>query len=1281
MKTKPYLVKRFTRTVKKRIHIRTSPTDEGTCRVSQISRFRKSGSPGSPGSPGSLCQLWTLSALLGASLFLAGPLGAATWMGAEDAAWDNPNNWLNGIVPSSGVDANIEVTGNDPVIGAGTEASCSTIRIDANSRVDLSGGQLTVIMSSLQDVSFLVGYKKIVAMGGSENVHIMASGSNLLLTAGPGEGRAHSPAPANLAWGVPSGGTPQLSWTAGAGAVSHNIYFSTNAAEVTSGAAGAFQGNQTRTTFNTSVLAPGTAYYWRVDEVTATTVNAGPIWSFRTNNNARYTVSEEELEGYFSDPPNEFRIVKYQLNNANLQEVPPYGFGGYQGFFYNNLYLNGPNNGPDAIGPLVDAAIAQGRTVWGADDNGYPSGSAGGMVVENNPEYEVRGVAMLSARGSGAVPVSIATPPDCEKMVSAVLYPVSGGVPDFSQGEVQSVQDTGVSTTGLIGEWKLCAFVLQIRDSNTAAQGTAEQFGSTGHYSDLLNSKAVASWISLVHEPIIAEISDPGAQFEGFYVNEPALMQLNWDTVAPYACLPWNDALFDVFQAMHGYALAPVMAALYQGDDLSSQRIRMHFHQAVGELLRTSFTGQIADWCGRRDIVNSGHPLIEKSLAMQVPNYGDMIKVFSASQVPAIDLPMPEPNKMASQNYHFPKMMSSMGSWNEYDRRVIGLLDPIINGYGLTRLTPSEDVLCNTVNRAALSGVNLFATYIPHNQYESTEVLEQVNAYTGRISAMLTGARIESSVALYYPIEMFQMEHKPTTARHWGLWNPPRQVAWDNLQETMLSADLNYNIVHPEWVRDAVIENGELKIGSGSYRYLVMPDVELISEDVLDTVQQFEAAGGTVLWVDGKPQAGAYPEEDSQVTGAVAAYSTVTPAQLPQRIANPYHEDFSLELSSATALTTRFNRQSRALYFTVNPTGSPITVLLEDPAAAAVKIHDPVTGSITVQELPTNLVIDKYRSVLLTTLPVLELEIPVPDGSFEDPPGTHGTWRVCHTSWNPSNTDSQFQLLQPNGTHFDAAADGDWCALLSNIVTINQNFGVDVNEGDTLSVTFFAGRSKDTSGTAGGGVFDVTFKVGATPYSMRIDTTGLEPGTWQSHTHTVTVSNSGLLSLEVANLSGHPWIDDIGSITIVRVPPPPPPPPVVVDPSFERAKTASGTGYPLTAAGEGVGGVLSPWVRVAGRGQGTQWNTSETFSGGAADGDIWMYSNNAGTISQTLAATLQPETFYTLTVAVGRPNWVSWAPPGFGIEFWVGGVKLASEYDTNHGGTDSVFERRLALNR
>jgi len=86
---------------------------------------------------------------------------------------------------------------------------------------------------------------------------------------------ATSPTPADAATGVVVSQT--LSWSAGSGATSHDVYFSTNTAALQ------FQGNQAGTTFSPE-LATSTTYYWRVDEVNATGTTAGTKWSFTTEN-------------------------------------------------------------------------------------------------------------------------------------------------------------------------------------------------------------------------------------------------------------------------------------------------------------------------------------------------------------------------------------------------------------------------------------------------------------------------------------------------------------------------------------------------------------------------------------------------------------------------------------------------------------------------------------------------------------------------------------------------------------------------------------------------------------------------------------------------------------------------------------------------------------------------------------------------------------------------------------------------------------------------------------
>jgi hypothetical protein len=80
-----------------------------------------------------------------------------------------------------------------------------------------------------------------------------------------------------------------LTWSAGAFAVSHDVYLGENFADVDAGTGGTFQGNTGDLLYLIvgiigypfpEGLVPGTTYYWRVDEVDPTNTYKGDVWSF-----------------------------------------------------------------------------------------------------------------------------------------------------------------------------------------------------------------------------------------------------------------------------------------------------------------------------------------------------------------------------------------------------------------------------------------------------------------------------------------------------------------------------------------------------------------------------------------------------------------------------------------------------------------------------------------------------------------------------------------------------------------------------------------------------------------------------------------------------------------------------------------------------------------------------------------------------------------------------------------------------------------------------------------
>jgi predicted outer membrane repeat protein len=115
---------------------------------------------------------------------------------------------------------------------------------------------------------------------------------------------------------APVSTTADLSWTAGAHATSHDVYFGTSSP-------GIFQGNQSGTTFDPGEMAAGTKYYWRIDEVGPYGTTTGTIWSFTTLSVPPPTGSNESLDNTVTVLD---RTATFQLKNGVTIK------GGYAGF-------------------------------------------------------------------------------------------------------------------------------------------------------------------------------------------------------------------------------------------------------------------------------------------------------------------------------------------------------------------------------------------------------------------------------------------------------------------------------------------------------------------------------------------------------------------------------------------------------------------------------------------------------------------------------------------------------------------------------------------------------------------------------------------------------------------------------------------------------------------------------------------------------------------------------------------------------------------------------------
>jgi glycoprotein endo-alpha-1,2-mannosidase len=159
----------------------------------------------------------------------------------------------------------------------GGTISCNWFNMTSGGRLDIIAGTLIINGDFRTTVNGYISSGWITAYGGAGTVSVdydIVNPGKTTVTAAPfSPQKATNPNPANIATGVSINAT--LSWTAGSGATSHDVYFGTTSP-------GAFQRNQTDTTFSPGTLAKNTTYYWRIDEHNAGGTTTGDVWSFTT---------------------------------------------------------------------------------------------------------------------------------------------------------------------------------------------------------------------------------------------------------------------------------------------------------------------------------------------------------------------------------------------------------------------------------------------------------------------------------------------------------------------------------------------------------------------------------------------------------------------------------------------------------------------------------------------------------------------------------------------------------------------------------------------------------------------------------------------------------------------------------------------------------------------------------------------------------------------------------------------------------------------------------------
>ncbi len=236
-----------------------------------------------------------------------------------------------------------------------------------------------------------------------------------------------------------------------------------------------------------------------------------------------------------------------------------------------------------------ECAKRLGLTVWIYDEDGYPSGNAGGRVQKDRPDLR-------------------------QKRLEFAYAPTDPDAPCFAAFDATTYVrlDERAAPRGT----PALRFTLRVVD---------------GHV-DTFSRESAERFIAITHEAYARRASRFfGDPVEVVYTDDESF-QVCWT-----GGIPWSEALDAEFARRHGHALADILPQLVE-DLPGASEARLRFYALARELFLENFIRPQADWCARHGLAYAGHLCGDEGpTATSVKNFGTAIPYLLAEDIPSID--------------------------------------------------------------------------------------------------------------------------------------------------------------------------------------------------------------------------------------------------------------------------------------------------------------------------------------------------------------------------------------------------------------------------------------------------------------------------------------------------------------------------------------------------------------------------------------------------------------------------------------------------------------------
>lgn len=563
------------------------------------------------------------------------------------------------------------------------------------------------------------------------------------------------------------------------------------------------------------------------------------------------------------------RPIVHQGIVGAAAEAERYAQAGFAGVVGNVPYTESFPRDEKAWADFEKAArtfIGRGLETWIYDEKGYPSGTAGGAVIDENPDFTAEGLYCYEywRTLTGPGPYRADTPGD--RLFRALLLPLAGGEPVDVTAAADERGTLHLQVPA--GSWHL--FMLS---SRRLFDGThaAESYSEPRNYICLADKAAAEAFARITYDGYAARLGDEfGRGVPAFFTDEPSLIAWNIRQ-AVYPIVPWHRTWPEKFAARYGYPIELAVTAVVTKRGEALIKRRCDFWGFVADEVADGYFGTLQAWCRRHGVKFSGHLLEEERLTAHVINYGSYYRSIARLDWPGIDQLDSEPQKlMARDKLPIARLAASAAD-------ISGERESFTEFSDHTSRAENKQIgiewIYASVNWHHAMGINNFTSYYDFSPFSAAQ-LQALNAYTARLGYLLRLGRRDSRTALLYPEATVWAAYTPTVAERARDFSPDtlkvenalRDLSWQLLER---QADFDY--IDERLLCAGEIQNGRLCFGDRAYSTVVLPAVRVLGRRSLQKLLELLGHGVGVVF------AGEVPSVESE-TGEPCDF----PAQLPR---------------------------------------------------------------------------------------------------------------------------------------------------------------------------------------------------------------------------------------------------------------------------------------------------------------------------------------------------------------------------------------------------------------